>query len=1489
MDTLYTNVESVQPDAGDVGVALLGVSISVLLGKAPDSLPPWGTPALFRPWTWTPMPTTPAADMRWTVYGLTADGAWEPLSDVAVYPVPNNHQAGDPEDAAWETVVRGIKDGIRDAESRIAAGKEAPDTLPPTQIHLDGNSFTSRQESVSRAKKLTSMLLNLASAPYPIPEKLQLAVFLRVKVQKTYNSFVALPAFQILDPADHSKDQTYDPGQGPPPTGSSGLWVCSFDSLTMHSESSAPAFPGVVDQDLWLAAVPASGRNPLVNNWQAHVPEVLGPYLDMAHLLTTTADDPGFSADLAKVVAAQNDGFTKLRQSVLDGLYQLSAGGFGTTPPNWVSTLKGKFTDQSIQSLPVLNNGPASDFPTELANLRRLVTAFCANGVLQKQVPSVPASYSAAEMAPVLLTLQQSMLVAAKSSLVAPALRMDGANVPAMLAAVLNALLVVARGVLTEHLTAWGAGATDLVNACLPLPAANGDYTRSSFGLRKDLFLLALGTIHPGTRPALTGTSAPLVLPALQTRSLQGDGADPLRGFRGVGLLLQRSDQKKWSSPSIASPASDPSGETGTPNCSALVATRPVYDRDLLTGTLLYNNGPLACQNPLHLYLESDASIQHLDPITGDAADFRQMLQSPVRYAPYESGTRIPVGTPGLQAGATYNFATFVISNSGALPQALRDAYPARFKLPATVPQAHTSSVQYLRTVPVAGLEMCDSNGKALTDKGNPLFPAVPSGVLPRAAATSTSPAGAMVKLTDAAQHAHPALLFLARTPVPNAADAPATVPGVLHDLTFSVRLPSIDAVTWDRAFGWSLDKPVRYTILDAAFKAAAAAQGSSAPNPVRITDPAVSSVDFRLYRWLTTTANPNGAWSEESTPVSFLSSALADGMAALPEVATVPITITVSADDRTVSLRPGSGQAQIIQTAARTRSAPAAGNYPLQAGEVYLLEARLDLNLKSPTTLASPTAYEMMPLYAQPPSGASAGRFVVGYQMLIEIASPAMPADLLTQFSIAAQSNGNDQQLVLMQQKAATPTWNNIYRVDFLRQLWKWTGRTQPKIDNIDAQHQPLLESQPFPADKPLDSPVTRGWELVEFAGQPPDQHLESGSTLNHATGTYEGSLDLSLDPRATFIRAAPRMFSRYAGVYQNPVWAVQSTIDDPARPAWSRLFVKARARTLQLPRLKALLPLTESAFLTYGTPGTLAVFDGPAFEQAGLAERLQVGFTTVIDPRYPTDLTKTWKQVGPDALTSPSAGTGDASAQQSPALSIVGPIGHTADPLSGLTPKFLSHSYIIRPDTAKPNTPKDMSWWFAELEFWLETDPASTAFGNRVQSDTVRGSWIQFLPGYQRAFDANARLLDGLTFQYDTGKKTFTLFEEGNDSTASVIAPGNKSPHLSAFLLVERLLRDVAGSPRQQYFGIAAYKSDLKAFQMLGGQPNVPPASSLQVSMLYTREGLLKPEQFATDADFWIYVTGTMAEFSADANNADVLRMVPVNLSAPIQEKQQ
>jgi hypothetical protein len=296
-----------------------------------------------------------------------------------------------------------------------------------------------------------------------------------------------------------------------------------------------------------------------------------------------------------------------------------------------------------------------------------------------------------------------------------------------------------------------------------------------------------------------------------------------------------------------------------------------------------------------------------------------------------------------------------------------------------------------------------------------------------------------------------------------------------------------------------------------------------------------------------------------------------------------------------------------------------------------------------------------------------------------------------------------------------------------------------------------------------------------------------------------------------------------------------------------WATCFLRASAKTLTVPRLKALIPIVESAF-TDGTPGVLAVFDGASYDQAGLAERLHVKVAKVSDPD--PSVSKRWAEAGPDFLMSSEAVDGSPEKQVPLELLACGPIGHTFDDPNSYFPKFTSSSWIVR-----PKNKGDFAWWFANLEFTLALDSDSAvASSANINSPPSIGSWVQFLPGFR---SDGTQLNQLLNWSLDWNGATITLWDDKNQ--AAHAPHGNNELHIEHYLLITKRVIDITGISREAYLGVARPQGQL--WTMLG-TTKVTDGVQLRCRFMDIRAGEIGTANNSVPADdkaFWKRIFGT------------------------------
>ncbi len=1415
-DKVYVSVELVE--ASNQGTVLLGVSLMVLPGSLPigDSL---------KPWHWT--------IQGWVVAASQDGTSWVNPSGSSSYKhldLPRE----DNEPGRWSAVLTSMKNAFDDAIGKINKGPKGLPAGDPLQSITIGDA-----ESTPAAHRYLTLLANASAGPYPLPQNLNLSFFLEIPNASQYNQFLVLPIFT-------AGGATYDASGQPLPT--SAAWDVTVSGFDLHAQFSKPDAATEIPASLWLPPV-SGGSSPLVTDWSAHIYELIAPYLDLPILLSNLD-----YATLSKVLPDKSTIWPIFRSWVVRSLQELvSAAQPPANEPGisaWCSTLRLQL-GRGFAQFPALNpdDQSARNLVDEMADIRKIVSAATSGtnlpALVQSTLPAnasvVPARLLTGEASSQLLSWLEIQLAIPYSKPIAAAC----GNTPTDFKAIAAELCTKVISSQLLHRASRGQDPFS-VGGVVPVWAqqlSSAIISNIQQPFFEALSRRALGTSDPTSYPATT-VAPPMVVPVFQLRTSGGPNSDPLHGVRGVALLIRRVEKQPmdWSCPSVVAP-------DGNSKLPLLIASRLGYNQNLLTAFLLYNNGPLPCENLLHNYMESADRLS-----SGMGSSSVDDIAAILRYVPYEGLTAGLYGTPMLEAGAVYEVACFAISNSGALPKDLRGAYPAKFKplsgrvVPGAstgMPSGVVQKIGYFRTVPVCAPELRNERGKPIGTNG--LFPKIPQRVWPKAVDTIVPRGGVGLSVPAAGSTpANPPTLLV----VPSKSQTRANASGTVSTFSFSLKLPSVEPQTWDRTVGYRLPtKAMRAEIVDNSYLNLARKQ------PSEIFDPLVAGITLSLYRWNTTT----GSWDQALGSVSYRTDELQKAKTGLDSVKTDLVYVSVNAGTGSDD---GSVQTAILVESTgemNTNSSAKSLANKLAEGEVYLLEVTLLLD-----KVALP---KIMPRYPRVTE--------LGYQLLIEIASAKMPSDLMHPFTVMPLPVDGipDQKMRVQLQADSTTEWRNIHRVDILRQSWRWTGRTQPEIKDATDLERNLIPGY-YPAASLVDSVAVREWEKIEFSERSSADRVEFTSVQK--ANTFSWDQDVSHDPRASFYRFAPRVYSRYEGAFSAGEWSVATTVGDSEKDdSWRRCFLRSRAQKLTMPRLKAVIPMTESAFAA-GTPGILAVFDGPAYEQAGLAERLAVSVAKVKDPDL--SIKKDWNQSGPDFLMSSETVDPDPDKQVLLKLVPIGPIGHTLDSLDSGFPKFNSNSWIIRPvdpkNSEKPDPAHDFSWWFANLEFNLIADSDSSVFKKTlIQSQSTVGSWIQFLPGFQDGSHQSDDFIDW-SIQYKSGVITVT-----NEKGVPVTRGSGGERHTRHYLLVTRTVFDITGKAREAYVGVAEYK-DSKWSLFPDVASSVRDGADLHARFLDVRAGEIKSSHEApptSDVEFWKRIFGRKDDGVTDESRASIISLSP------------
>ncbi len=776
--TLYISVENVPPTKA--GTTLLGASLTLLPGSIPIH------DALAQPWHWS--------ITRWTVYGSVDGTNWSPVAaaQVAVVPLPAaDIPAGI---SPWQSA---LEQSISQIDHWSAA---APDPLSGPIVLKDDPTAPTPGEH-----KYLSLLANVAAGPYPVPQSLKLSFFLELTgIAAGVTQFIAAPTFTV-------NGTTFQPTSGLPTLIPSVIpvWQLSDQNsgITMMSKFSDPTsdFPM-----LWVHPPMQVGAIPFVSNWQAYIYEIVAPYLDLAHLLLATNED-----DLAAILPDKSPQWPSFRQWVVASLYDLVTAGFPNVPgskptvASWYAELKNL---PGLAKLIALDptNMTSRTVSAEIDELQEIVSVVTSGDQL---IPLVQKFYQASigvvpqfllktgNGASLLSWLEvQSALPFAKS--IADLCAATQQNFDGLATRLRDRVIV--PYLVFRAVAPIGTGPSPLP-AGTPIPAwvqsvSTLCVSNMQPALKKTLSVRALG--NNGSTPAATTIAPPLVIPVMRMQSSDALSADPLHGIRGVAFLMRRlsAPAMDWSCLNIVSPV----GDTSRP---FLVASRPGYNQKLLTGFVVYDNGPLPCETLLHNYMGT------ADRLYSPIASIAPLMS----YAPYEDVGKPLYGTPMLEAGRSYEVVSFAMSNAGAVPIELRDGYPAKLKPPHagdSLPSGVGQAVPYFRTVPVGAAETRDPKGMPVTDSAG-IFPRIPPNVWPRSIETNVPKVGVgLLSPGSNLTPAKPSTLFV----VPSKSNGLNQNQGTSAAFTFSLKLPSIEPQTWDRSVGYLLDPDTRGSILDAAY-----------------------------------------------------------------------------------------------------------------------------------------------------------------------------------------------------------------------------------------------------------------------------------------------------------------------------------------------------------------------------------------------------------------------------------------------------------------------------------------------------------------------------------------------------------------------------------------------------------------------------------------------------------------------------------------------
>jgi hypothetical protein len=938
------------------------------------------------------------------------------------------------------------------------------------------------------------------------------------------------------------------------------------------------------------------------------------------------------------------------------------------------------------------------------------------------------------------------------------------------------------------------------------------------------------------------------------------DSNDPLQYSRGVAVFLRtKGKNNPWRPLNLAVPVvfdskTPPASYCGSP---VLAPSRLCYTNGLKAGTVIYNGAPIAAKGPL-AYL-ADQAMSARDSTTG-----RAVVDPEIQYTYVAPEPNLPLSSlvsgkmPALVFGRTYQAFAAVITNTGALPEALVDsrgakADPTRMResQPAAIDNSFiTTDIEYKRRVPVGGVRIVKSSNTPSTTTELIEFPEIPDGVIPLCRDFYVSGIDANADLN----HPIPVLLL---------ADSNFGLPG-RQTFDFDILAPVVDVYTWDRSISDAdpLAK-IRSEVWQRYFNEAKSGRAAA----LELVDPAVESVVCVAGNNIFTLAIDSANYQTAQR-------------------LSIHVTTLDPAQDST-------------QHANRIQIAPG----PLTQLDVYVVLKEAHLN-----------TFDNIEAVAEARTPA---RRIRSFTVLLECATRSLPsADALwRQLSIQRSSDRPAQWTVRLPLKLKDADFKNIGTVEIQRQAWRWRGR--PVADYNFSN----LAGDESAAEAGLDGQEQtlplRYWEVEEFGSRDDDDHLvlqakRTQMTIGDQTSPWAiYAEDLANDPRATYMRFAVRVVSRYDGLQPAGSQSIQSSTmtNGDSLKRWRRAFIPCRlTKRSQIPKVTLVLPLTEPALpkrwhgtngddpslaLNSHQPGLLAIVSEPWFGIAGLAENLKVQVQSV--PPFPNGSRETILEMGPDPIVELTPCTvipGDNKVWLGKNDPLIGPVGHTFDN-SFEDPLFVSSSFIIRPPDvcgAQRDGKLDdtFGWFFVKLRFQRvvmpnRCDPSlegarsmeskiktigDTGNGGPLDSEFTHAHWVQYIPGFSIWETDSHQLADIADYVIDVLQdNSFQLLSRKDKTKFAAVS----ASEFASFAVVTTSIVDASGDPNQEAF-VGIFRSDKSTWTLLPGDGPSPSlkvfGNGLLVRLVEIQFPDTKwPNGIATQTEFWNGLFGGTSSHAQDA----------------------
>jgi hypothetical protein len=751
----------------------------------------------------------------------------------------------------------------------------------------------------------------------------------------------------------------------------------------------------------------------------------------------------------------------------------------------------------------------------------------------------------------------------------------------------------------------------------------------------------------------------------------------------------------------------------------------PVYDGQLPTATVHYDNTPVVGipnisqrawgAGGANIATQADPVLVPLQPLPTPAGDTRTPL------------ARLPF----LAFGCGVQFASFVVTNHGALPRELADPnFPALLSktplLPPTAPPVISPVFPYLRRVAVGplGLPETISGGQTAGSGQNSSAVLVNSY---NAFSFDSSVRLVADELPDTKNATAIDLKAPSQRPMPRAVllagmtARQATKTGN-SQTKFALRAPSVDIEVFDRWVAFDefteSDPTKKQKIRDFRKALRDAFDGNSLKqkkakivDDYSIGDPAISLfyVNARCIFSKGVRVNPP---QQVPQPVTLDWSLTVDQL--LAKTATPSpsdthrpqISITLKLD-ATPAPNPPPAQRLVADTS------PNGIIFSIAEGEVWIVDvcagvAAVDVNARF-----DPTIFGLTPSKTNDKNH----WLVAPFSFVVECATPRMPVndEIYRSFTPGLSADQSDITFSWTRTAADPLAAAAVGAINVGWQQWRATGRPPAPFPYDQIVN---LDQAPPAGGSGLPNSNATLWDIEAFATRPdePSKGRRFEPALippPNAQGAGPGpqllaSESASPPAPARYLRFQVAAESRYASLYDPPLKSVNgANSSDPWPTPWKRLFRPASPQTVPTLNVRAVVPLTRAIDPVGGNngaiSGVLMVIDGVFGESGGLAENIDIRLVQIDRQLNTFNPPNTQLYSGTEFGADPILRK-EATPVADSNLEIIGPIGHTFD-IDALAPAFAATSFIVMPPQFAETDPG--AWWMAKLKARRVLDP--------------------------------------------------------------------------------------------------------------------------------------------------------------------------------------